>query len=238
MSESSTFATWDLLQDLGFQKDTGYRTDISPTLYFDFGNFRLFASCVTNMRFREVISFGGLIQGGSVIAQVEFEMPIQVESREQCAAWIIWHLDQGGHISHLRQINWVEEGRKNQKLLPWYFDREAYEARPHCLVQRDWLRLALKTLSDYIGSVSDDMPIYFRFDGKILSIECGEKLVVLPGDGQAWSHKYSILAKTLRYLPKRLAHNRVEISVLNNSLSIGHYGFLGITEIPDTRQSE
>jgi hypothetical protein len=45
-----------------------------------------------------------------------------------------------------------------------------FNARPQCTVRRDWLRLALKTLGEYLVATSDNAGIVFSFDGSVLSI--------------------------------------------------------------------
>jgi hypothetical protein len=44
-----TITTWDVLQDFGFQPDDAVvYSDVKPGLSFDFGNFKLSASCLLN----------------------------------------------------------------------------------------------------------------------------------------------------------------------------------------------
>lgn len=93
MNEANLIETWDVLIDFGFQPDGDVLSGGWPGLSYDFGNFKLNASCVVNMRFAEIVLFTGVLSARRVLADVEFEMPRRVESREQCAAWIVWHLD-------------------------------------------------------------------------------------------------------------------------------------------------
>ncbi|MFH1821851.1 MAG: hypothetical protein ABH852_05385 [Methanobacteriota archaeon] len=138
-NEAETTATWDMLREFGFWPDDEVFSDVMPGLSFDFGNFRLSASCVRNMRFAEVVLFTGVLATPRTIAQVQFEMPRQVKSFKQCAAWIVWHLDKvagGNGFVPAHPVGWLAEGRKYRSLLPWIVDMAEYEARPHCIVER------------------------------------------------------------------------------------------------------
>lgn len=93
-----------------------------PGLSFDFGNFKLSASCVSSSKFREVVMFTGWLTTSRTIAEVRFEMPRAVKSRAQCAAWIVWDLDASAgknSFQPLREVLWLSEGRQNKNLLPW-----------------------------------------------------------------------------------------------------------------------
>src|SRR5687768_16801455 len=111
MNEANSIETCDALIDLGFQpNDPGDW----PGLSYNFGNFKLNASSVLNMRFAEIVLFTGVLSTARTLAEVEFEMPRRVESVEQCAAWIIWHLDSVSEARIFvpkRSVDWVSEGR-------------------------------------------------------------------------------------------------------------------------------
>jgi hypothetical protein len=136
---------------------------------------------VTNLRFRRIVLFTGVISTRRTIAQVEFEMPREVESWEQGVAWVTWYVDD--HIDMISKatsrLDWLKEGRKNRHLLPWERqrvaseeERVAYESRPRCQVQRDWARVALRQLASQIAAVDDDTDVTFHFNGEALMIRC------------------------------------------------------------------
>jgi hypothetical protein len=233
MNDEATIATWDVLHDLGFQPDDAVYSDVSPGLSFDFGNFKLSASCVTNLRVVEVVLFTGVVATPRTLGEVIFELPRRVKSRGQCAAWIVWNLDQhseGRVFKPVRQVGWIEEGRQNQKLLPWVAERAACDSRPRCTVRRDWLRLALKTLGEYLGSSADDTPVLFSFDGSVLSIRCRGRLVVLPGEGLPWTVHFKVHGGELRRLPKRFMHEYIELSIWESRLGIDRSVYEGTIE--------
>jgi hypothetical protein len=136
MSSSSSLLTWEVLLEFGFEPDSSVWSDIRPGLSLDFGNFKLTAGAVMNRRFQDVVVFGGTLVTPRTISMVEFEMPRQIESREKCAAWLAWNLDQHADTTFepTKAMDWLGIGRANFRLLPWYFDQEAYNARPHCLM--------------------------------------------------------------------------------------------------------
>jgi hypothetical protein len=91
-------------------------------------------------------------------------MPEEVESLEQCVAWIVWHLDQSagrdGFKPH-RPAAWLSLGRENLRLLPFYFDAEAYRNRPQCHLDHDWAKAAFRTLQEHVAAAGTDDPVVF-----------------------------------------------------------------------------
>ena len=223
MNNAASINTWELLRDFGFQRDADVISDPMPGLTFDFGNIKLSASRGMNLRFVEVVSFTGVLATPRRIAEIEFEMPFHVTSREQCAAWIVWHLDQASGASVFtptRPVDWLGEGRSHKNLLPWVSDLVAYRARPKCMVDREWMRLALKALGEMLALVADEEEV-FAFDGAGLMIRCGGKVVPLMADGEPWPVRYAVAAGNFRQLPKRLMNTFIEVSVWDSKLGMG-----------------
>jgi hypothetical protein len=229
--DEATIPTWNLRPSLGFQPDPRVGSDVRPGLSFDFGNFKLSASCVLNLRFVEVVLFSGILATRDTLAEIEFELPRQVKSRGQCAAWIVWNLDQ--HCDHglftpARPVRWLDEGRQNRRLLPWVMSMAEYDARPRCMIRRDWLRLALKTLGEQIASEPDDAAIVFTFDGNVLSIRCDHKVIALPGEGLPWTVCFRVEAKMLRQQPRRrLMREYVGVSIWKSRIELGPWSYEG-----------
>lgn len=114
MNNDTHFDTRDLLLELGFRPDAAVMSTPGPGLSFDFGNLNLQAAWVINLRFQEVVLFTGVLSTPRTVSDVEFEMPRQVASREQCAAWLVWHLDRSVtrgvfHPSN-RPLGWPKGG--------------------------------------------------------------------------------------------------------------------------------
>jgi len=230
-SDGKATTTWDVLREFGFLPDDQVISDVMPGLSFDFGNFKLSASCVTNMRFVEVVLLTGVMATSRSIAEVQFEMPKQIQSHKQCAAWIVWHLDKvagdEGFVS-VHAVEWLVEGRNHRNLLPWVAEMAEYEARPHCTVERVWLRVALKELR-WILSTAYDGDVVFGFDGAVLTIRCAGKVVAMPGEGMPWAQRYTIRTEKLRNLPKRLMTERLEVSIWETRLTIGRNSYEGVS---------
>ena len=233
MSHEATISTMDALRSLGFQHDPRVVSDECPGLSFDFGNLALQASSCLNLRCVEVVLFSGVLSKSRSLAEVFFEMPRKVKSLKLCAALIVWNLDQ--YADHriykpTRHVNWIVEGRENQKLLPWVKTMAEFNARPQCIVQRDWLRLALKSLGEQLSFLPENAEVVFSFDGSVLSIRCNAKVLALPGEGLPWAVRFKVEARTLRHLPKRLTRDHIGVSIWESRLTLGNYSYAGTLE--------
>jgi len=228
-----TIETRDALFGLGFQPDENVLSDVRPGQSFDFGNFTLRAGCMINLSFAEIVLFTSVQSKTRSMTGVLFELPRKVKSLRQCAAWIVWNLDKyadHGVFKSARPVGWIEEGRENQQLLPWKMYVAEFKARPQCIVQRDWFRLALKSLSGHLASLPDNAGVVFSFDGSVLSIRCEGKVVALPGEGPPWAVRFSVEAGHLRRLPKRLMSERINVSIWESRISLGNYRYRGTLE--------
>ena len=247
MSDPKLLATMDLLRDFGFRNDPAAFGD---SLVIDFGNFELHAYCESGSINDTVLFTGGLVTQWpngriSKMAWVEFEIPSQIESREQCAAWIAYHLDKsagrGGFVP-TRESGWFIEGQQNKDLLPWRVkqaaSRAAYDARPRCTVGREWLRLALKSLAEQVASAGDEAPVILGFEDGVLSIWCAGKVIPLPGEGVPWPQKVTIPTGKLRHLPKRLMSERISVSVWDSCLRIDRWSYAGVVDVTDNSADE
>jgi len=233
MIDEATVSTMDSLRCLGFQPDSRVISDEYPGLSFNFGNLTLRASSCLNLRCVEVVLFTGVLSSPDSLAEVFFEMPRKIRSLKQCAAWIVWNLDQ--HSDHrvflpARYVGWMEEGRENQKILPWVKAMAEFNSRPQCIVQRDRFRLALRSLGELLSSLPENADLVFSFDGSVLSIRCDKKVLALPGEGLPWAVRFKVEAKTLRRLPKRLTREQIGVSIWESRLTLGNYSYPGILE--------
>jgi len=149
---------------------------------------------------------------------------------KQCAAWIVWNLDQSDFFKEICQIDWVVEARQNKSLLPWVRSGAESSVRPICLVQRTWCRLALKTLNELLSSLPDQAAVVFSFDGFVLLIRCEGRVIALSGKGVPWSVRFRVEAKGLRRLPKRLRREIVEVSIWESYINLGNWRYAGTVE--------
>ena len=233
MMAEATIPTMESLRCLGFQSDPTIVSDGCPGLSFDFGNLTLRASSCINLRCVEIVFFTGVLSTPRSLAEVQFEMPRRLKSIKQCAALIVWSLDQHADKRVFKpawHVGWIEEGRENRRLLPWVMSMAEYNARPQCIVRRDWLRLALKTLGTYLAPLSDSAGIVFRFDGSVLSIRLNKKVIALPGEGSPWAVCFRVEARTLRQLPKRFMREDIEVSIWESRITLGNCTYAGTLE--------
>jgi hypothetical protein len=236
MNEAEAIApVWDALKELGFSPDSTVISDDMPGLSFDFGNFKLSASVVINKSFKPVVLFGGVLATPRTLTEVCFELPRMVASRQQVVAFLAYYLDkqasESGSVFHpAREVDWISEGRQNRHLLPWAAEMAAYRSRPHCSVQRDWLRLALKRLAELLGQLDAAAEVEIGFDGSVLLIRCSDEVVAMSAHGRPWRTQFTIPAGNLTHLPKRLGRDEIEISVWDGRLSIGRVSLHGAKE--------
>lgn len=235
MSEAKSLRTYEALTEMGFRPDASVLSEGVEGLSFDFGNFKLLASFVTNLSAQPIVLFTGVISTPRTLVEIHFEMPQHVDSVRQCAAWVAWNLDQiaqGDEDLIARVPEWLEDGREGRGILPWVREMVEYEARPQCSVERGWLRFALNTLSDIVALADRDAEVRFAFDGSVLSIRCATQLVPMPAEGVQWEHSYTIPAGRLRRLPKRFTRAQLEVSVYNEMLHIGRRAYKGVAVVP------
>lgn len=240
---STAVSTWDCLVSLGFVVDPDVISDHKPGLSYSFGKFKLTAGHMPNLHFRNVVVLGGILSTRNSIGMIHNEMAVELESPEQGMAWLSCTLDQAadGNFKPAFEPAWLEIGRQNQHLLPWIRQQAlmlaAYEARPRCLVSREWLRLGLKKLTEQMATVNDDALVIFCFDGSVLRIRCEGKIIPMPAEGTSWQHAYSIPVAKLNWLPKRLMREVIEVSFMDSSISIANRCYGGATAIDDAATS-
>lgn len=179
---TGTVRTMDVLRSMGFQTDTTVISDDGPGLSANFGGLRLTAGAYCKF-LAEIVMITGVLATSRSLALIHVEMPRYVESAHVVTAWIVWHLDQHSEFRKVHNLSWVEEGRNHQGLLPWVKSMAEWEARPQCTVDRDWLRLALKTLAYRALTLPDDADVLFSFDGSVLTLKCDGMVIALAGKG-------------------------------------------------------
>ena len=226
-AEQQTTSTWETLLEIGFAEAPG-------GLVYDFGNLELKAFVGPNRVFQNVVWFMGVMAPSHSISDIEFQLPLLAESRDQCLSWLTWELDKYGDREVFlpeSDVQWLHEGRRHRHLLPWERSRVAFDGRPKCHVDTDWLKLALKTLSRYLEEADDNIAVEVGFDGSALSFKIEDERIVLVASGAAWPSRYWLPAERLKSLPKRLRRPTEQIDVWNDRLSIGRNQFTGLAEI-------
>ena len=228
--DGKSIATWDVLQQLGFQPADDYFG--CPAMSYDFGSFKLQATRMMNLRMREVVSFSGFVSTSRTMSSIEFDMPLSVESKEQCAAWIAWHVNETlpsqERLIHLPKAELLIFGLQHQATLPWVQEKAAYQVRPQCSVERGWLRQALKTIKENVSSSAPDSKISIAFDGHVLSFQSESWIAPIPALGEPWPDRYEIAVSDF-YFPSRLMQETIHISIWKGNLSLGNRLYRGVT---------
>jgi hypothetical protein len=231
---ATTVATWDVLPGFGFAPDAAVISDVMPGLSLDFGNLKVSASAVMGKQLQPVVLFTGWLTNSRTTAEVCFELPRAVASRDQLAAFIVHYLDEvavAGVFQPVCPVPWLDVGRHHRHLLPWEANLALYQARPRCVVQRAWLRLALKDLAALLQEADGAAPVAFAFDGSVLRVQCVGRSIALAAEGRLWDIIITIPAESLRRLPQRFSQERIEISYWEESLHIGRCRFGGAKEV-------
>lgn len=235
-AEKSTVSTHAVLRLLGFRPDTTVYSDPAGGLTYEFADFVLHASVCVGQHFEPVVLFTGVISRERVLAEINFEMPQEVESADQAVAWLTYALRHylGGEPQKSATEAWLARGQECSSLLPWERRRAEYDARPYCIVAREWMKLAVRQLSAELEASDDDVRIAFWFDGEVLRIEGPMETIVLGARGTAWKHVYEVHAGVLRKLPRRFMTSSLEIGVWDDRLTIGRH----LYAIADRRPGE
>lgn len=233
MEAANTITTWEALKKLGFEEDPDVVfSDVLPGLSYDFKSFKLQAACLLSLRMVEVVSFSGVLATSRTISEIDFEMPRQVESIEQCAAWIAWQLNQilphHEKVIPVSRMEWLILGMRNQDSLPWEQNMAAYRVRPQCCVERSWLRQALKSIKENVKEAEPNSRIVIGFDGRVLLFQGENWVVPTPAIGDPWLNRYEIKVCDF-YFPSRLMQEVIHVSVWKENLTLGNRLYRGIT---------
>ena len=224
-----TIATVDALQTFGFVMVAEPKFGFETQLVYDLAGTKLHADICLDKYERPNLYFSGIWDTGRTLGMTEFTMPCRLASHEQCAALLAYHLGDYSHTAGDPEPEWLVTGRQRRDLLPWTIDAAArhatYDALPKCFVERNWLRMALKTLAAHISEKGDATPVTFGFMDDILSISWGDQRTVVSAKGKPWPQSVVISSHDLRTLPKRLIGDEICILVGDTHLSIGNRSF-------------
>lgn len=205
-----------VLEQIGFLPQEAEFTDEQPGYVYDFGNWQLEAVQLTSLYLVPHFQFNGIVQTSYTLAQIAFEMPLEIESREQAIAWIAYGL-RPHKPANVPQ--WLTEGAALSHLLPWERKRAAFEARPQCMVEKEWFRIAVKKLRQLPPELTEVQLLHVTFTGELLRFTLGDLVIICPASGTPWGQHYAIKASELHHLPKRL-QPLVHVSVWEDRLHI------------------
>jgi len=225
-----------LLTTVGFVERWGAMTDQDPAYEYDFGNLQLVAAQVANRFFVPAFLLHGVLRSERSSVDIQFEMPLEIESYEQGVAWLWFGLSKGVGLLHTPE--WLQRGRELQECLPWVRRQKAYEERPQFNVGRDWFKIAAKKLREVAGSAREDAVATFDFDGNVLRILADGLTLTMPAEGRAWPAPISIRAASLDHLPKRFANEVLHFSVWDDNLIVGNRAWKIVRPASDSKATE
>lgn len=232
----------EVLRELGFVWGSSDISVHGQALVFDFGNLQLTAQPVAGRYLNDVVLFTGVLRTRRAIAEVNFEIPQHCDSRATCLAFLTYYLDNaypGAWFVPELSVDWLTEGRALRELLPWEKEKarriceaKRYAVRPHCTIERSWLRLTINTIRSHLSKIDNEKAAYFSFDGTTLLCRLPEKSVAVAANGTAWGYDYRIKCRCLAELPKRLYGNLCIVGIWNGKLEVGPARLPGVAEVP------
>lgn len=222
----------DVLRDCGWVPDADRPWSEEPALKYNFGNFELSASVLTNRYFHQIVSFDGYYRDQRSMLQISFGVPVRIESREQVLAWIVYGMR---HVVRLATTPaWIEEGRCLKHLLPWEKHMAAYRSRPQATIDRMWMKPLGKVLREAAESAAEEESCRIHFDGTTVRFELPGQIYVVQGGGAApWAEAAIVALRDLAGLPQRWMRAEIGVSLWEERLTIGNRVFAA-TLVPTT----
>lgn len=253
-SPTATIRTIDWLNQLGFREWPPRSAIVAGSAHwsesiardlgqvgFDFGNAVLTAQESFTIVGVPLVVLGIDRRNPRVIEDPEgrTQIPGMLDSLQEAAAWLAYALDSahGGEFRPTIPAPWLAEGRGCRMLLPMEQARErmrlwneAFLACPQCTCERTWARHVFRRLAQLLDSLPDDSPVTLYFDGEVLVIRCGGRLLPMPGVGVRWPTVFTLPAGQLRHLPRRFTRTTVRLAVFEGELLIDRNHYRGIAE--------
>lgn len=214
MSES--IDTKDVLLKLGFRLLP--HPLVGECVAFEFGNLQLIAARMANQYLRETYQFSGIAYRSNSISQVDFQIPLKVDSFEQGVAWLVYGV--GTDFKPKIAPEWWRMGLGFQDYLPWRIEAARFASRPTCNVDRDWCRTLLNQLRGLSDGAPEGERAKITFDGEILRVRARGRLLAVPASGTPWPVEVFLDLALTEGLPKRLMTPCVEISVWEGFLRV------------------
>ena len=216
---SGACPTIDSLIALGFEhRKTGAGLD---GVGYRFVHLDLDAAHVMNLYARYVVTLSGVLETGRTLAIIEDQIPTDLESPLEAAAWVSYVLR--SHRSDLEPLpEWFVEGERHWDLVaPARKEsaaremQRAYEASPKCYIGRDYARPLRRNLQEEISWLEGEAEMTISFDGRVLSVNlCGRvHEVVASGDG--WPSSYRVAVSPETKFPARFTSSSVVVNVFD-----------------------
>jgi hypothetical protein len=216
MSSEESVLLESILIRIGFlPKEDGFQ--------FDFGNCKLKAIEGLTPQFFYGFSFLGNWRTNRSIGQIDFALPLDVESYEQGIALIAYNLR---HAELEVKPKWLIEGLLLSDILPWEIEKKKYRDNPRAIIEHEWFRIIVNKFLEASKNSTEVDETTFSFDGSVLQIVCNGIKIVCSGTGKNWQSTAIVKTKSLGFLPKRISNKSVQIFIWQEKLHIGNRVFV------------
>ncbi len=214
---SSSCPTIQSLIALGFE----HRDSVSgsETVGYKFVHLDLIASEVTNLYGRQIVYLTGLFRTSREIGDVNSQIPPDLGSPLEAAAWVSYALK--SYRADIHPLpDWFVEGERYWYLIPFVAEQRAYEARPKCFIDRDYARPLRRNLLEEVSRLAGETEITFSFDGRVLTIVFSARVYEVIASGDSWPFSYQVIVSPETKLPARFTSSMVEVSVFEDYLRL------------------
>ncbi|WP_426092367.1 hypothetical protein [Flavobacterium sp. DSR3-2] len=191
-------------------------------LQFDFGNCKLKAIQGINQYFQDGFNFVGYYITGRSAGELDFFLPLQVESYEQGLSVIAYYLR---NADFKNKPDWLNEGLALREHLPWLKETKAYNENPNAIIEHEWFRVLVNKLKLIISTSTNEDVTTFSFDGIVLTVVCNNEIFVVSGLGKNWQSIAKVKTKSLEFLPKRIPDRDIPVYIWKDNLHIGNRVF-------------
>ena len=207
--------------------------DLTTVVVHSFDSFDLFAMRTMNRHFMSVVQVFGVLATQSEIAEIDSEIPDNLEDPLAAAAWVSYILRM--HKEHAEPPpEWLAEGENHWDVIPFvrtfHANQErlrAYEATPKCLIAREDARRLRRALLHYLSNEEEEPGLTVSFDNGVLAFNFGRR-----GDGfdtraigDSWPTSFKVTVAPQSELPQRFYDSWVEVTRFEGNLCFDMHSF-------------
>ena len=190
-----------------------------PCVRYDLPYLPLTCLDGVNKYFRQTVLVSGIYNDGRTLADINSEIPPDLDTPEAAAAWLVYALRSYSFNSNFPAY-WYTLGQANQHLVPQVAEREAYKIRPRCIIDRDFARILRKRVADLISCTSTSDELQITFDGTLLRFTTAQNEVHVPGEGKMWTG-HIVLPSAIGFeFPKRFSNHMICIDFWRDTIGI------------------
>lgn len=224
----STCPTLCSLLDLGFELTPDNMG--MPCISYKFSNINLEARHVVNRFFQKTVMLTGILKTPNSMTLVQTEIPDDLETPIAAAAWLSYSLS--SHEHDLGPLpNWMIEGKNCWDLIPFVREMNEYRDRPRCEIERDYARVLREKLRNELLKSSENFPVLFMFDGRVLRIQTPQNTLDVIATGNEWPDAYAVMMGSQTKLPSRFMSPQVELSFYKDRFTFGSYQYVSARAI-------